>query len=251
MQEFLKSMPQFAIWDDHDYGPNNFGSNYILKETSRTIFNKYFCNPSSGENGQGIYTMTSWGDADIFMTDGRWWRSADDMKDSINGVPNPEKRMLGKQQMDWLKNSLLYSNATFKIVSVGSQVLNPVSSYETWWKFSAEYSELMDFLKDNKINGVVFLTGDRHHSEIIKVERPGTYPLFDITVSPLTSGTHSFGGTEKNNPYRVIGIDEKQNYAKISISGKRNDRKLQVQFFGTKGEKLGEWFVSEKELKTP
>lgn len=251
MQNFLKSMPQFAIWDDHDYGPNNFGTNYILKEASRTIFNKYFCNPSSGENGQGIYTMTSWGDADIFMTDGRWWRSADDMKDSIEGKPDLSKQMLGKQQMDWLKNSLLYSSATFKIISVGSQVLNPVSSYETWWKFSTEYNELMNFLKDNKINGVVFLTGDRHHSEIIKVERPGTYPLFDITVSPLTSGTHSFGGAEKNNPYRVIGIDEKQNYAKISMTGKRNERKLTVQFFDVKGKGLGDWNVSERELKTP
>lgn len=199
----------------------------------------------------GIYTMTSWGDADIFMTDGRWWRSADDMKDSIDGKPDLNKQMLGKQQMDWLKNSLLYSSATFKIISVGSQVLNPVSSYETWWKFSTEYNELMNFLKDNKINGVVFLTGDRHHSEIIKVERPGTYPLFDITVSPLTSGTHSFGGAEKNNPYRVIGIDEKQNYAKISMTGKRNERKLTVQFFDVKGKGLGDWTVSERELKTP
>jgi hypothetical protein len=40
--------------------------------------------------------MITWGDADIFLTDDRWWRSADQMKDSINGKPNPEKRMLGK-----------------------------------------------------------------------------------------------------------------------------------------------------------
>ncbi|HET9431432.1 MAG TPA: alkaline phosphatase D family protein, partial [Chitinophagaceae bacterium] len=186
LQPFLKSMPQFAIWDDHDYGPNNIGSNYILKETSRNIFNKYFCNPSSGENGQGIYTMTSYGDVDLFLTDDRWWRSADRVKDSINGQPNPAKKMLGVQQMEWLKNSLLHSNATFKIITVGSQVLNPVSPFDKWKDFPVEYFELMQFLEEYKINGVLFLTGDRHHSEIIKVERPGTYPLYDITVSPLT-----------------------------------------------------------------
>ena len=251
MKDFLKAMPQFGIWDDHDYGPNNFGTNYTLKEVSRNVFNSYFCNPSSGENGQGIYTMTSWGDADIFMTDGRWWRSADEMKDSVNGKPNPEKVMLGKQQMKWLKNALLYSNATFKIIAVGSQVLNPVSPYEVWHKFPAEYNELMDFLAENKINGVIFLTGDRHHSEIIKVNRPGTYPMYDITVSPLTSGTHKFGGPEKDNPYRILGIDEKQNYSRFSFSGKKNERKLTVEFFGIKGEKLGEWVVNENELKTP
>jgi alkaline phosphatase D len=243
-QHFLKAMPQLAIWDDHDYGPNDIGKNYILKEASRKVFNSYFCNPSSGENGQGIYTMTSWGDADIFMTDDRWWRSTDKLKDS-----DPRKEMLGAQQMEWLKNSLLFSTATFKIIAVGSQVLNPVSPYEAWWKFPAEYKELMDFLEEYKISGVVFLTGDRHHSEIIKISRPGSYPLYDITVSPLTSGTHTFGGPEKNNPYRVLGIDEKQNYSRFSFSGQRGNRKLTVEFLGLKGEKLGEWSITEKELK--
>ncbi|MBI5372400.1 MAG: alkaline phosphatase family protein [Sphingobacteriales bacterium] len=251
LQDFLKAMPQLATWDDHDYGPNDIGKNYILKEASRKVFNSYFCNPSSGENGQGIYTMTSWGDADIFLLDDRWWRSADRMKDSVDGKPNPDKRMLGAQQMDWLKNSLLFSAATFKIITVGSQVLNPVSPFDKWRDFPAEYQELMDFLADYKINGVLFLTGDRHHSEIIKTERPGSYPLYDITVSPLTSGTHTFGGVEKNNPYRVFGLDEKQNYARFSFSGARGSRKLTVDFLGVKGEKLGDWSISEKELKTP
>jgi len=251
LQNFWKAMPQFAMWDDHDYGPNDIGTNYILKDASRKVFNSYFCNPSAGENGQGIYTMTSWGDADIFITDDRWWRSADRMKDSIDGKPNPAKVMLGRQQLDWLKNSLLYSSATFKIIAVGSQVLNPVSPYDKWKDFPAEYEELMSFIKEYKINGVLFLTGDRHHSEIIKVERPGTYPLYDITVSPLTSGTHSFGGPEKDNPYRVLGIDQKQNYARFVFSGKRNERKLTVEFLGVQGEKLGEWSITEAALKTP
>jgi len=249
LQDFLKSMPHFATWDDHDYGPNDIGKNYILKETSRTVFNSYFCNPSAGENGQGIYTMTSWGDADIFLTDNRWWRSADLLPDSVNGKPNPAKKMLGDQQMEWLKNSLLYSTATFKIIVVGSQVLNPVSPFDKWRDFPAEYQELMDFLTAHKINGVLFLTGDRHHSEIIKVDRPGTYPLYDITVSPLTSGTHVFGAAEKNNPYRVFGLDQQQNYGRFSFSGLRGSRKLTVEFLGVKGEKMGEWSISESELK--
>lgn len=251
VQNFLKSMPQFAIWDDHDYGPNDIGKNFILKEASRNVFNSYFCNPSSGENGQGIYTIINWGDADVFLTDDRWWRCADRMKDSVDGKPNPAKEMLGRQQMEWLKNSLLYSTAAFKIVAMGSQALNPVSPYDTWWDFPAEYDEFMNFLQEYKIDGVVFLTGDRHHSEVIKVDRPGTYPLFDVTVSPLTSNGYPFAGKEKNNPYRVTGIDLKQNYGKFSFSGERNARKLTVEFFGLKGEKLTEWSVLEKDIKTP
>lgn len=251
LQNLLKAMPQLATWDDHDYGPNDIGKSYILKEESRKVFMNYFCNPSYGENGQGIYTMQSWGDVDIFMTDDRWFRSEDKMADSVNGKPNPAKRMLGEQQMEWLKNALLFSQATFKIVMIGSQVLNPLSPFEKLGQYPVEYNELMDFLRDNQVNGVLFLSGDRHHSEVIKVERPGTYALYDITVSPLTSGTHTFGGPEKVNPYRVFGLDEKQNYARFSFSGKRGDRKLLVEFFGVKGEALGNWQVGEKDLKTP
>ena len=251
LQNFLKAMPHLSTWDDHDYGPNDIGKNYILKNTSRDIFMKYFCNPSYGENGQGIYTMTSWSDVDVFITDDRWFRSDDGMKDSINGKPNPEKRMLGEQQMEWLKNSLLYSTATFKIIAIGTQVLNPISNLEKMRDFPVEYDELLNFIKDNKINGVLFLTGDRHHSEIVKTERPGTYTLYDITVSSLTSGTTVFGGAEKNSPYRIFGLEGKQNYAKFSFTGKPKERKLVVEFFGVKGERLGDWSISEKELKTP
>jgi alkaline phosphatase D len=249
LQPLLKAMPHIAAWDDHDFGPNDIGKNYIFKNTSREIWKQYWCNPTYGENEQGVYTLYTHGDADIFVLDDRWWRSADKTKDSVDGKPDPEKRMLGKQQMEWLKNSLLFSAATFKIIVNGSQVLNPVSPFDKLSRFPVEYDELMQFLSDYKINGVLFLSGDRHHSEIIKVERPGAYPLYDITVSPLTSGTHKFFGPEANNPYRVFGLDEKQNYARFHFSGKKDERKLTVQFIGLKGEKLGTWSVMENEIK--
>ncbi len=251
LQNFLKSTSHFAIWDDHDYGPNDIGMNYILKDKSRNVFMNYFANTSYGMGGEGVYSMVSYSDVDVFMMDDRWWRSADAMKDSIDGKPNPDKKMWGKTQLEWLKNSLLYSRASFKIIATGSQVLNPVSPFDKLLNCPAEYDELMNFLSDYKINGVVFLTGDRHHSEIIKVERSGTYPLYDVTASPLTSGTHKFGGIEKNNPYRVLGIDEKQNYTKISFSGAGKQRKMLVEFFGVKGDKLGEWTVSNADISTP
>jgi alkaline phosphatase D len=251
LQNFLKAMPHHATWDDHDYGPNNMGSNYILKDESKKIFDSYWSNASSGQAGEGIYTMFTYGDADIFLCDDRWWRSADDVKDSIHGKLNPDKIMLGEKQLQWLKNSLLHSQAAFKIIVIGSQVLNPASPYDKLLDFSAEYNELVNFLTTNKVNGVLFMSGDRHHTEIIKVDRPGTYPLFDLTISPLTSGTYKFSGPEKENPYRVLGIDEKQNYGKISFTGKRGSRKLIAEFLGIKGEKLGDWSVMETELKTP
>ncbi|HMO31667.1 MAG TPA: alkaline phosphatase D family protein [Lacibacter sp.] len=251
LQPFLKSTSHLAIWDDHDYGPNDASKDFILKETSRTVFSNYWLNTTYGMNGEGIYTLYSYGDVDVFMLDDRWWRSADNMPDSLNGQPNPNKRMWGPQQLEWLKNALLYSRAPFKIIANGSQVLNPVSPFDKLLNCPAEYQELMDFLQTHRVNGVVFLSGDRHHSEIIRLNRPGTYPLYDITVSPLTAGTHTFGGVEKNNPYRVYGLDEKQNYGRFSFTGPRGQRKMTVEFLGIKGEKLGEWSVGEQDLRTP
>jgi alkaline phosphatase D len=250
LQNFLKTMPHLAVWDDHDYGPNDIGKNYVLKEESRKVFQHYWLNKSYGLNGEGIFTQYTHGDVDFFMLDDRWWRSADSMKDSVNGGPNPDKHMFGQQQMDWLKNSLLYSDATFKIVVTGSQVLNPVSRYDKLLRFPAEYNDLMQFLQQYRIDGVVFLNGDRHHSEIIRVARPGTYPLYDITCSPLTSGTHDFAPEEKDNPYRVFALPGKQNYTRFTISGVKGQRKLTTQFLGVKGEPLGQWSVLEGELKT-
>jgi alkaline phosphatase D len=258
MSKFFKAMPHYAIWDDHDFGPNDYDKSYIHANTSREVFNNYWSNPSSGENEKGIYTMFKYSDCDFYLLDDRTWRSNDAMPDSVNGKPNPNKRMLGEQQMEWLKNQLLANNrrgksrpeqnATFKIICLGSQVLNPVSTYDKFKNFTAEYYELMQFIKDNKINGVVFFSGDRHHTEIIKVDQNGAYPLYDVTISPLTSGSHYFGGPEKNNPYRVLGVDNVQNYGRCKVTGADGDRKLTIEVVGIKGDKLGEYTINQKEL---
>ena len=255
LQNFWKAMPHYAIWDDHDYGWNDADKSFPLKDASREAFKRFWNNPSYGENGQGIYTQLNWNDVDIFMLDDRWFRSNDKMKDSIDGKPNAEKRMFGKQQMEWLKNALLQSSANFnincRIIATGSQVLNPLSPNDCFRHFPAEYNELIQFIADNKINGIIFLTGDRHTSEVIKIERPGAYPLYDITASPLTSGSHAFGGAEKNSPYRIMGIENAQNYSRFSFSGDKKNRKLTVDFLGVKGEKLGEWSIALKDLSYP
>lgn len=252
LQPLLSAMPQYCIWDDHDYGPNDADKSYVFKEQSRQLFMNYTCNPSYGEEGKGIYTKISYGDVDIFLTDDRYFRSSDKMMDSINGSPNPEKTFFGKMQMTWLKNALLYSNATFKIIVSGSQVLNPVSSYDCMRKYSYEYNELMQFLDQQKINGVLFLTGDRHHSEIIRLNRTNNYPLIDITVSPFTAGVGKASGAEATNPYREANtLVEQQNYGKVSVSGVKGNRLFTIEFINIQGNKITEWQINESALKVP
>ena len=251
LQRMMASMQQYAIWDDHDYGPNDAGKSYIFKEESRNIFKSYTTNPSYGEEGKGIYTQFSFSDVDFFLTDDRYFRSEPGMADSIDGKPSAGKTYFGAMQMEWLKNALLNSSATFKIIISGSQVLNPLNKYECMQRYAYEHQQLLNFLSEYKINGVLFFSGDRHHSEVIKMVRPGLPSLYDITISPYTAGVSKVRDDEEKNPYRVSGtLVEEQNFGKISVSGKKNERKLTVYFMGIKGQKLGEWSIFEKELKT-
>ena len=250
LQKLMAKMPQYAIWDDHDYGPNDAGASYIFKNESRQIFKNYWANPSYGEDGKGIYTKLSYSDVDFFLTDDRFFRSEEELPDSIDGKPNKEKHYFGPKQMEWLTNALLFSKATFKIIVTGSQVINPMNKYESMKHYPYEYNQLLQFIDNSKINGVVFLTGDRHHSEVIKLPRENTYPLIDITVSPYTSGVSKVKDEELNNPFREPNtLVEAQNFARISVAGKKKERELKVEFIGTKGEKLSEWKIAETALK--
>lgn len=250
MQPFWKSMPHYAIWDDHDYGPDDADGSYILKDSSRQVFMNYWGNPSYGQDGKGIYTQYSYSDVDFFLTDDRYFRSSDKLLDSINGKPNPEKHFFGRMQMNWLKNALATSEATFKLIVVGSQVLNQLNATtEGLDHYPVEFEVLMNFLEVQKIKGVIFLTGDRHHSEVVYVSRPENYTLYDITSSPLTSSISHVRGIEANNPARVPGtLVEVQNFTKITISGKAGYRKLQLEFLDVKGDKKGAWAIDQEQL---
>ena len=250
LQPFMASMPQYGIWDDHDYGPNDAGKEYIFKKESRAVFMNYTLNPSFGDGEEGIYTMFSYSDADFFLTDDRYFRSQPEIKDSINSSTNPGKTFFGAKQMEWLKNQLLYSKATFKFIVVGSQVLNPLNKYECMVQYPAERAELLNFINEYKINGVVFISGDRHHSEVIKLNTGGGYPMYDITVSPLTAGISTARGIEKNNEYRVANtLVEVQNFGEFSIAGPKGNRVLKLLLKDKTGAIAGSFEINENELK--
>ncbi|NOT37049.1 MAG: alkaline phosphatase family protein [Saprospiraceae bacterium] len=250
LQPLLKNMSNYAIWDDHDYGPNNEGISYIFKEESRKVFQSYFANPTYGMNNQGIYSKVSHNDVDVFFLDNRTWRSSDRMPSYIQGKINEEKIMYGKEQLTWLKNALLSSTATFKIIATGSQIINAYNKYDCLFQYPAEYKELMEFLQYSKVNGVVFLTGDIHFSEINKLERDSLYPIYDVTVSPLTSGVTKLTQEDRNNKMRINGaLIEEHNYGKLSFLGNDKERKLVIEFLNKYGESKYKLEIPASELK--
>jgi alkaline phosphatase D len=242
MQPLLASVHHYAIWDDHDFGPNNSNRSFHNKNITRNAFIDFWGNMNYGENEEGIYSYFNWGDADFFLLDNRWFRTP-------NNRMNTEREMLGKQQLNWLIDNLIYSNATFKFVVIGGQVLTSIAKYETYETFPDELNELLSAIEQENIEGVVFISGDRHFTELSARERDGKYTLYDITSSPLNSGAFA-DGCKEENIYRVEGtcVNER-NYVKISISGKRKERTMIIQAKGIDGNTLWEKKISEEELK--
>ncbi len=170
-----------------------------------------------------------------------------------NELDKRDKVFFGKAQLQWLKDSLLGSNATFKIIVVGNQVTNKMHGNESLYAFGHEYDKLMNFLKREGVPGVIFVSGDRHFTELLKTERGRDYPLYEFTSSPLSSGTYNTlnESEEFDNPQRVEGslVFEDQNFGMIRVSGKENNRKLILQTFGSDGSKLWEYTIHEDEIK--
>jgi alkaline phosphatase D len=236
---FLKSCPQYAIWDDHDYGPNDSDGKFELKDTSLAVFKKFWANPYYGtETQNGVFTHFSQGDCDFLLLDSRY-----DCDKSTE-----VRKLLGDKQMEWLKQTLLASKANFKFVFSGTQFLPVEQSGETWGKFPKEHGDFMKFLADNNITGVILVSGDRHYSELNKEERPGTYPLYEFTCSPLTSFMDP--SYPKNNPLRVEGTAIRtQNYGRVKVFNDGAERVCRLEEFDRKGKLIWKYDLKLSELK--
>ncbi len=248
MQRFLASTHQYALWDDHDFGPDNSDRTFRLREESLRIFRDYWGNPSHGTlETPGTFTRFEWGDVEFFLLDNRFYRSP-------NHQPaGPEKVMFGPEQMAWLREALVSSKATFKIVASGNQMLNDMlydpSWQEMWELFPHEKRAFFEFLADSEVEGVVLLSGDRHHTELLRLERPGQYPLYEFTSSPLTAGVAN-AEREVDNPLRVPGtfVRGKHNFGALEITGPAGRRVLTLRTLGTKGEELWSHSIEQAEL---
>ena len=234
MQALLSKMAHYAIWDDHDFGPNNSDRSFWNKETAREVFTYFWANPSYGlPNNGGITSMFTWNDVDVFLLDNRHFRSPNERKSG-------ERTILGKIQLEWLKDALASSTAPFKIVAMGGQLLSDARKYEMYsnYGFETERNEIITYIQEEGIKGVVFINGDRHHTELSVLKDKGKPAIYDLTVSPLTSGSHF--SDEVNNLRVPETYVAEQNYAEIFVKGPYKKRYIEVVVFDKLGKKLWE-----------
>ena len=252
LQPLLASAAHYATWDDHDYGPNDSDRSYVHKDAALETFQRFWPNPTHGMPGvPGVFTQFEWGDAEVFLLDNRYHRAP-------NATPGGGHDYFGEEQMRWLLDALTASRATFKIIANGGQILNPVEVFENMANVApVERTLFLNEVRQRQIDGLVFLAGDRHHTELVRVDRVGTYPLYGFTSSPLTAGASTYAlredSPEFENPARVPGtlVAGEQSFGTLAFSGPREDRVLTMRAHSASGDVLWERTVRAAELRTP
>ena len=121
-QALRAAMPLIATWDDHDYGENDAGKEYVLREESKRLFLEFIREPEGSERRKrpGIYTSYAFAGhgrrVQIILLDTRSFRDSlaknprlggdKSWKNDYHPDPNPEKTLLGKAQWEWLEAEL-------------------------------------------------------------------------------------------------------------------------------------------------
>lgn len=124
--------------DDHDYGTDGSDKSFIFKRESLDLFKDYWANPSYGTpETPSVFTKISYNVVDFFLLDDRYYRDTQNMPDFA------QKAIFGEAQLDWLKNALLGSTASLKIIAAGGQMLNDENKYEGWQRLQRGTPELL------------------------------------------------------------------------------------------------------------
>ena len=223
-RELAAHSPIYAIWDDHDFGPNDSDGTQAGKEESLRIFKEYWANPACGEPGNpGCYYTFTRGDVQFFMLDCRYHRSPNKAPDG------PEKTMLGPKQLEWLKRELSASQARIKILSTGSE-WETYSQKDSWASFLTERDAFFAWIDQQKIEGIILLSGDRHFAAAYHV----VGKFVELSGGPFGSGNAML----KPNPERFTGWDEGRLWFVLDIDTTKASPEVAAELWQAGGGRL-------------
>lgn len=248
LRRLLTATSHLAIWDDHDFGPNDADGSFTLKGETLRLFRLYWANPGYGlPETPGIFGVASAADVDFVLLDGRYHRTHPRLPDG------PDKTMFGAAQLAWLRSALLNARGSVKLVANGSQFWNAASRFEGLHQFPGEQKALHDFLLAQRIPGLLFLSGDRHFTELLRIDRPGAYPLHEFTSSPLTSRAwEKPEARERDNPQVVPGtLVGRRQFGLIRVTGPGDDRRIALESYDAKGALLWRHELRARDLAFP
>jgi len=226
----LRTMcPIMATWDDHDYGVNDSGAEYSKKTEAEEIFLNFWgeAPDTDRRHRKGIYDSKIIGPegkrVQIIVLDTRYFRSP--LKTGERRVggryypdPDPQLTMLGGEQWQWLGKEL-QKQAELRLIVSSIQFVAESAGQETWSNLPAERQRMIDLIAAKEANGVLFVSGDRHWSELsVLRDESVPYPIYDLTSSSLNQ-LHP-RGTPTENRYRdpqMQSTYHRENFGVIEI----------------------------------
>ncbi|OHB74884.1 MAG: alkaline phosphatase [Planctomycetes bacterium RBG_16_55_9] len=160
-------VPTYWEVDDHDYRYNdcdNTGNRMPTPEMGRRNFREQLPVVDPANPAELTYaTFRINRDLQIWLVEGRCYRSPNKMPDG------PDKTIWGKTQKQWLKDTLLASDATFKILISPTPLVGPddrgkTDNHTNLDGFRHEGQEIFDWLKQSGFldRNFYILCGDRH-----------------------------------------------------------------------------------------
>ena len=214
LPDFLDQTDIFAIWDDHDYGKNDGGSDYKYKKLAENLFLDFWNVPINDvrRSREGIYFSEN----KVFFNkkykliflDTRYFRSQLKGKKGSYQKNNDESAtILGKEQWTWLEKEL-DSNFDYLFIFSSIQIIPEDHGFEKWSNFPNDRTKLLKILEKYKDRTILF-SGDRHRSGIYK--RNG---IVEITSSSMNKPGSSFFETDK---YLIGETYPQENYSVLKI----------------------------------
>ncbi len=212
-KKLRETTPILAVWDDHDFGENDAGGDYPMKEEARKIFCDFWGEAAASprRSRDGIYSAYLFGPAgkriQIILPDLRFNRSEivrldlggksysdweKELAAAGKPVPGPYARnpelkasMLGEVQWRWLEEQLRLP-ADIRILASSLQVVADFPGWEAWINYAQDHQRLIETIRKTKANGLICLSGDTHYGEVSRLDANVPYPLWDFTSSGLT-----------------------------------------------------------------
>ncbi|AXS38839.1 alkaline phosphatase D family protein [Breoghania sp. L-A4] len=259
VRAFNATVPTFFQWDDHEV-VNNWSAAKNLSDderyteknvqllAARAARSFHEMTPISyapAEPGR-VYRKIPYGPlVDVFFLDLRSYRGAngDNMEDEITNA----SRILGAEQMAWLKRELVNSRATWKVIACDMPIGLVV--WDKWqdqkWSEAVangdngpakgrelEFADLLRFIKSADIDNIVWLTADVHYTAAHyynpdKAQFQDFKPFWEFVSGPLHAGT--FG---PNDLDMTFGPELKYVKAPTEEQGANLPPSMGLQFFG-------------------
>lgn len=218
LQAAHRSHPFISIWDDHEIANNSYaegaqnhqpeeGSYEVRRNAAQQAYYEWL--PVRESNL--LYRSFEIGDlADLIMLDERL-ASRSAPPDSLTDPAINEKSMLGKEQLNWFHQQLEHDNNKWKII--GNQVIFSYLNYgfetftinlDSWDGYPKERLQIKDWILQDSINNIIFVTGDTHSSWAFEVtENPfdGYNPETAAGAYAIEFGTTSINSGNSNERY--------------------------------------------------